>query len=712
MKKMKRRIRRSEQEYSIDCCALCKLNENCPDKYGEKITLKSHELTVHYFCLLMSSGVYQRGEENEGIYGFLVDDIKQEVSRSHRLKCAVCKKNGASVGCYVKSCRKMVHFPCGKQHQFIFQFTDPFPSYCKDHSPTQSVPVSSCVSEPLTCSVCLDVVEPVLSYSVLKCPACHGSWFHRDCVQNQAHSAGMFFFRCTLCNNKDMFQQEMLRMGIHIPERDAAWELEENAYEELLQVYQHCDANKCLSHSGRTCSSRTGWFQILRCMLCGSRGTHRKCASLNAFETDWACEDCAAVVDGTASLPRHTDSPQPPGQRRSMSSKRSLILTPCQSPIVCKRPLLSGGSAKEILQELASQISQHHPPMPVVVSGNKVLEAAMELVKRSDFKPSHALAVRFTSSKHIPSLGTCPGNTRRFLSLLVQQLQNTIFEGPDGAKNLTLDAQALREDVYFDVGCLLSLSLIHGGPPLGFFSRALYMRLFNFPWDTPLTVEDMGNTGFTDKVKKIQESKSLEELRVSMQSASEYLEVAGCMRPVDSLSEKDTLVEDIVSFHLITRMQLPFQRFREGLKTLGVFDQVQMFPGAFVGLFCSSPDKLTAETMAALFTVKFSEQEETTGKESAVLTFWRHYLVECEVGRCATSLEDVLIYATSADVVPAVGFSPNPTLSFLNPLDPAGAFPKSQPSSNHLLLPVVPSYQVFKKNMEYAVCQLTVMQAI
>uniref|UniRef100_A0A4W5N0J1 G2/M-phase specific E3 ubiquitin protein ligase n=1 Tax=Hucho hucho TaxID=62062 RepID=A0A4W5N0J1_9TELE len=699
---MKRRIRRSEQEYSIDCCALCKLNENCPDKYGEKITLKSHELTVHYFCLLMSSGVYQRGEENEGIYGFLVDDIKQEVSRSYRLKCAVCKKNGASVGCYVKSCRKMVHFPCGKQHQFIFQFTDPFPSYCKDHSPTQSLPVSSCVSEPLSCSVCLDPIEAVLSYSVLKCPACHGSWFHRDCVQNQAHSAAMFFFRCTLCNNKDMFQQEMLRVGIHIPERDAAWELEENAYGELLQVYQHCDANKCLSHSGRTNSSRTGSFQILRCMLCGSRGTHRKCASLNAFETDWACEDCAAAVDATGSLFAVLLF----SFLTCCAKNTSAILEINRLFLMMGRPSLSGSSAKEILQELASQISQHHPSMPVVVSGNKVLEAAMELVKRSDFKPSHALAVRFTSSKHIPS----PGNTQRFLSLLVQQLQNTIFEGPDGAKNLTLDAQALREDVYFDVGCLLSLSLIHGGPPLGFFSRALYQHLFNFPRDTPLTVEDMGNTVFADKVKKIQESKSLEELREAMQSASEYLEVAGCMRPVDSLSDKDALVEDIVSFHLITRMQLPFQRFCEGLKTLGVFDQVQMFPGAFASLFCSSPDKLTAETMSALFTVKFSEQEETTGKESAVVTFWRHYLVE--FGRCATSLEDVLIYATSTDVVPAIGFSPNPTLSFLNPLDPAGAFPESQPSSNHLVLPVVPSYQVFKKNMEYAVCQLTVMQAI
>jgi len=40
--------------------------------------------------------------------------------------------------------------------------------------------------------------------------------------------------------------------------RDASWELEENAYGELLQVYQHCDAVKCLSHKGRKHSSQSG----------------------------------------------------------------------------------------------------------------------------------------------------------------------------------------------------------------------------------------------------------------------------------------------------------------------------------------------------------------------------------------------------------------------------------------------------------------------
>uniref|UniRef100_A0A3P8ZHF1 G2/M-phase specific E3 ubiquitin protein ligase n=1 Tax=Esox lucius TaxID=8010 RepID=A0A3P8ZHF1_ESOLU len=693
-------IDNEEEDSEIRAGILNRL-ENCPDKYGEKITLKSHELTVHYFCLLMSSGVYQRGEENEGIYGFLC---------VHSYCLSIYLKNGASVGCYVKSCQKKVHFPCGKQHQFIFQFTDLFPSYCKNHSPTQSLPPSSCVTEPLSCSVCLDPIEPVLSYYVLKCPACNGSWFHRDCVQNQAHSAAMFFFKCTLCNNKDMFQHEMLRMGIYIPERDAAWELEDNAYGELLQVYQHCDANKCLAHRGREYSSHTGLFQILRCMLCGSRGTHRKCASIKVFETNWACEDCAAAVDGTASLPRHNTSPPAGDRRRNVCPKRSLNMTPRQSPIVCKRcgTMFSGFCHPNLLAFLGIGACLKSA-LPCLDCMGPV---EVQVQTRRDFNPSHALTVRFSSSRHTPNHATGPGNTRRFLRLLVQQLQNTIFDGPDGDKNLILDARALREDVYFDVGCLLSLSLVHGGPPLGFFSRTLYQCLFNFPRDNPLTVDDIGNTVFKNKVKKIQQSKSLEELREAMQFASEYLEVTGCMRPVEKLSDKDTLVEDIVSFHVITRMHFPFQRFRDGLKTLGVLDQVLMFPGAFVDLFCSSPDKLTAENLAALFTVQFSDQEETAAKESAVVTFWRHYLLECEVGKCATSLEDVLIFATSADVVPAVGFSPSPTISFLHPLDPSSAFPERQPSSNHLLLPVVSSYQVFKKHMEYAVCQLTVLQSI
>lgn len=54
-------------------------------------------------------------------------------------------------------------------------------SFCRKHRPIQTC--FSSPTLPLSCSICLEPIEPVLSYSVLKCPACHGSWFHRDCVQ-------------------------------------------------------------------------------------------------------------------------------------------------------------------------------------------------------------------------------------------------------------------------------------------------------------------------------------------------------------------------------------------------------------------------------------------------------------------------------------------------------------------------------------------------
>ncbi|XP_061486138.1 G2/M phase-specific E3 ubiquitin-protein ligase-like [Rhineura floridana] len=111
----------------------------------------------------MSSGIWQRGEDEEGFYGFLPEDIQKEINRAARLKCTVCKKKGASVGCVASRCKQSYHFPCGVERGCIFQFRENFP-------------------------------------------------------QGQALSAGVSFFRCPVGNYKDKFQHEMLRLGIHIPE--------------------------------------------------------------------------------------------------------------------------------------------------------------------------------------------------------------------------------------------------------------------------------------------------------------------------------------------------------------------------------------------------------------------------------------------------------------------------------------------------------------
>ncbi|KAG7510907.1 G2 M phase-specific E3 ubiquitin-protein ligase [Solea senegalensis] len=706
--KMKKKARRSRGSQGEEC-SLCKFSDDDPAMFGEKVTLKQHKLTVHYFCLLTSCGVYQRGSEDEGVFGFLVDDIKQEIRRSARLTCCGCKKKGACVGCCVRSCRKMVHFPCGRKKKFISQFTGLFPSYCPDHSPSQSACVSADLSLPQSCSVCLDVIEPVLSHSVLKCPCCHTSWFHRDCVQRQAHSAGLFFFRCTLCNNKDNFQEEMLRMGIYIPERDASWELEANAYSELLEVYKRCDALTCLCSDGPTHSAKSGWFEVIRCRLCGSRGTHRKCSGLKVDTRDWACSDCTQAADDKASLV----------ERKNRPSKRRL--STIHSSISCKRASspVTSSSPEELLQALAPQLRPLS--VQVEVGGFQALAAGLDLVRRPDFDPTCSLSVRFVEEWQTTfpsSLQDSDAARQVFLKLLVQQIQDcVVFEGPDGSKNLALDSQALREDLYFDVGCLLALSLVYGGPAPSFFSRTLYQCLFNFPPNCSLTVSHMTpDKHFTRQVSRIAEAESLGDLKDAVTSSWEYLEMAGCNRPISSLEDRGTLVDDLVNFTLITRMQLPMQRFRKGLQTLGVFDQVQLLPSVFYGVFCEAAARLSAQTIAEVFTISFSEEQDKLDRETPVVSFWRHFLLQCEAGRSSISLQDLLLFASGAEHLPVVELLLTPpSISFLHPLSSSssspeeaeskdgGLFPQSDPSRRHLLLPVTSTYEAFKSSMEQAV---------
>lgn len=65
---------------------------------------------------------------------------------------------------------------------------------------------------------------------------------------------------------------------------------------------------------------------------------------------------------------------------------------------LCLRPSLpvGSGSAEELLQALTPQLCPHS--VVVEVSGDQVLSAGLDLVRRTDFDPTHALSVRSVSS--------------------------------------------------------------------------------------------------------------------------------------------------------------------------------------------------------------------------------------------------------------------------------------------------------------------------
>jgi len=270
------------------------------------------DLVAHHFCLIMASGLAQNGEDDEGILGFLCSDIEREMRRGHKLKCYLCKKNNATVGCSVKTCHKSFHLPCCLTSGGLSQFFGNFNSYCCEHRPKQRVPecywkrdissskIKSSKPGPSKlfgqCGVCLDrmPLKPG-GYSTLWTPCCKG-WFHRKCIEAMADAAGCHFVKCPLCNNKEVFEKEMLRYGIYIPDRDAKWETDENAFEDLYIRHSTCDSQVCLCPQGREHNVEDTDFELILCELCGSQGVHVACAGLDPVNLRWKCDICLGAI--------------------------------------------------------------------------------------------------------------------------------------------------------------------------------------------------------------------------------------------------------------------------------------------------------------------------------------------------------------------------------------------------------------------------------
>ncbi|XP_013404592.1 uncharacterized protein LOC106169620 [Lingula anatina] len=296
---MPKATQKSGAKSTNGACVFC--NSSCENEelLGKKLARKN--LTVHYFCMLFASGLFQSGkDELDGILGFLPRDIIKEVQRGKKLKCCFCKEKGATIGCVVRCCRQVFHFGCGRDNGVLNQFFGTYSSYCEEHRPRQTVPTSDRLAfhgtAKAVCAICMCAVEARASNETLRAPCCKNAWFHRSCIQRQATCSGVYFFKCPLCNNKDYFQHEMLEFGIYIPDQDAEWELEPDAYQELLERHCRCDKIKCQCPKGREYNKDGSKWEIILCVYCGCQGTHMQCSSLKGSAPSWTCDDCFDIA--------------------------------------------------------------------------------------------------------------------------------------------------------------------------------------------------------------------------------------------------------------------------------------------------------------------------------------------------------------------------------------------------------------------------------
>lgn len=167
---------------------------------------------------MLSADLPQRGKDDEGIEGFLIKDIKDYSKIRSKKVCTFCRRKYASVKCSQKNCDRWWHVVCSVDNKCLSIFDEEFNSYCNKHAKIkEKYPKHQNSSK---CQIC---AEPLGDYNpITSVPSCcNQGYYHRDCMQRHANSAG-YLAKCPSCGrDADGFRKFLRTRGIFCPDKDA-----------------------------------------------------------------------------------------------------------------------------------------------------------------------------------------------------------------------------------------------------------------------------------------------------------------------------------------------------------------------------------------------------------------------------------------------------------------------------------------------------------
>lgn len=133
---------------------------------------------------LFSTDLQQRGEDNEGIEGFLLKDIRKILKNTNNIKCCYCGLPNATARCQYNRCQKIFHFFCGMHKNALSQFCGAFTSFCDKHNLNRSKNIRRYLAistYSTNCIYCQEIITPDSDYFVTEC--CRSCVMHKTCLK-------------------------------------------------------------------------------------------------------------------------------------------------------------------------------------------------------------------------------------------------------------------------------------------------------------------------------------------------------------------------------------------------------------------------------------------------------------------------------------------------------------------------------------------------
>lgn len=360
-----------------------------------------------------------------------------------------------------------------------------------------------------------------------------------------------------------------------------------------------------------------------------------------------------------------------------------------------------GLTAADILSNLSFNINTMSCSRFNINRAN-VWDGALRGFKRSSFDPTCSLLVKFTDDiGQTEEAVDTGGPTREFLTLLMDAIKTSrFFEGKDDGKYLSFDSKAAEGDEYFQVGRMVAVSIVHGGPGPRCFSPSFYQYLVGKVKTIEAPIEDIPDTEVRNVLLEIKNARTLEELVELADKHSSMLQTAGCYRCLRTLGDKEKVVDGYIQWYFTYRNHVSFQRFKDGLATLNFFNALEQHPSIFLPYMCYRAEDLTAEIVESLFRPQLSPiGSSNRHEEERVLGYWLDYLIAVKEDGSGMSLQDILMFATGLKEIPAAKLIPQPQLTFQK----HARFPEANVCANTIKLPILPSYEIFEEAMNYGI---------